>query len=87
MRSHVYFKGESIRFMANTSTNQGVPEALTFGIGAAKTAVDIAMLASISLARILQIGFESANVGLSKYVELTEEELKRASRRESVKVD
>ena len=74
-------------FMANPNPTQSVPEALVFGIGAAKAAADIAMLASISLARILQIGFESANVGLSKYVELTEQELKRASKRESVKVD
>jgi hypothetical protein len=74
-------------FMANTNTTQSVTEALAFGIGAAKTAAEIAMLASISLARILQIGFESANVGLSKYVELAELELKKASKRETVKVD
>ena len=65
----------------------GVPGAIGFGLNAGKAAIELAMLASISAARILQIGLESANAGLSKYVELSEEELKRTSRRESVKVE
>jgi hypothetical protein len=87
-RSQVYLLGSrTTSSVVNDQPAQNIPEAISWGIGASKAAIDIAMLASTSAARILQILFESANVGLSKYVELTEQELKRGNRRESVKVD
>ncbi|HEX9678175.1 hypothetical protein [Nitrososphaera sp.] len=48
---------------------------------------EMAMSASLFAARMLQIGLESADTAVAKYIELTEQEMKRAQKRESVKVE
>jgi hypothetical protein len=58
---------------------------LPFVIG--KTAFDTGLLASISVAKMAQIAMQSADTALAKYIELTEQEIKRGQRKESVKVD
>ena len=60
--------------------------AVGLGLTLGKTAIDFGMVASMSLARMLEIGCQSAAMGFAKYVELTEKEIERANRRESVKV-
>jgi hypothetical protein len=47
----------------------------------------MALTAAVSVARMAQIGFQSADTGIAKYIELTEQELKKGQRRESVKVE
>jgi hypothetical protein len=59
--------------------------AVPFMIG--KAGFDMVMLTSISIARMTQIAMQSADTGLSKYIELTEQEIKKNQRRESVKVE
>lgn len=54
---------------------------------AGKVAGDMAMSASLFAARMLQIGLESADSAVAKYIELTEQEIKRSQKRESVKVE
>ena len=48
---------------------------------------EMAMSASLFAARMLQIGLESADTAVAKYIELTEQEMKRAQKRESLKVE
>jgi hypothetical protein len=43
--------------------------------------------ASLFAARMLQISLESADSAVAKYIELTEQEIKRSQKRESVKVE
>jgi hypothetical protein len=59
--------------------------ALPFIIG--RTAFDVGLLASVSIARMTQIAMQSADTALAKYIELTELEIKKSQRRESVKVE
>lgn len=54
---------------------------------AGRVAMDVAMSASVAWARIAQIAIQSADDALGRYIELTEHEIKRAGRRESVKVE
>jgi hypothetical protein len=58
---------------------------LPFVIG--RAAFDAGLLASVSAAKMAQIAMQSADTALAKYIELTEQEIKRGQRRESVKVD
>jgi hypothetical protein len=59
--------------------------AAPFVIGSA--AIEMALMATVSLARVAQITAQSADTGLAKYIELTEQEIKKAKRHESVKVE
>ena len=59
--------------------------AMPFVLG--RTAFDVGLLASVSLARMTQIAMQSADTALAKYIELTELEIKKSQRRESVKVE
>jgi hypothetical protein len=59
--------------------------ALPFLLG--RTAFDVGLLASVSFARMTQIAMQSADTALAKYIELTELEIKKSQRRESVKVE
>ena len=59
--------------------------AAPFVIGSA--AMEMALMATVSLARVAQITVQSADTGLAKYIELTEQEIKKAKRHESVKVE
>lgn len=54
---------------------------------AGRVAMDVAMSASVAWARMAQIAIQSADDALGRYIELTEQEIKRADRRESVKVE
>lgn len=69
------------------STIPYMPEMLAFPFVVGKAGLDMAMLATVSVARMAQIAVQSADTGLSKYIELTEQEIKRSQRRESVKVE
>ncbi|MGI0037030.1 MAG: hypothetical protein ACRD99_01570 [Nitrososphaera sp.] len=59
--------------------------ALPFIIG--RAAFDVGLMASVSAARMTQIAMQSADTALAKYIELTELEIKKSQRRESVKVE
>ena len=59
--------------------------AVPFIIG--KAGFDMALTTTVSLARVAQIAMQSADTALAKYIELTEQELKRSQRRESVPVE
>ena len=70
------------------TTNPFMPSdmlALPFVLG--RTAFDVGLLASVSIARMTQIAMQSADTALAKYIELTELEIKKSQRRESVKVE
>ncbi len=51
------------------------------------TALEMTLMTTLSLARVAQIAVQSADTALAKYIELTEQEIKKGSRRESVKVE
>ncbi|MCI0561013.1 MAG: hypothetical protein MN733_21210 [Nitrososphaera sp.] len=59
--------------------------AVPFVVG--KAGFDMAMMATVSLARMTQIAIQSADTGLARYIELTEQEIRKGQRRESVKVE
>lgn len=70
------------------TTNPFMPSdmlALPFILG--RTAFDVGLLASVSLAHMTQIAIQSADTALAKYIELTELEINKSQRRESVKVE
>lgn len=64
-----------------------VPDSWTIPFVASKFAFDAILTATVSLARVAQIGAKSVDTAIAKYIELTEEELRRGQKRESVKVD
>jgi hypothetical protein len=59
--------------------------AIPFVVG--RAGFDMALMATVSVARMVQIGFQSADTGIAKYIELTERELKKGQQRESIKVE
>ncbi|HJS82004.1 MAG TPA: hypothetical protein VJ742_04130 [Nitrososphaera sp.] len=59
--------------------------AMPFLLG--RTAFDVGLTASVSLARMTQIAMQSADTALAKYIELTEQEIRKSQRRETVKVE
>jgi hypothetical protein len=56
-----------------------------FVIGTA--ALEMVMMSTLSLARIAQIAVQSADTALAKYIELTEQEIKKGRRHERVSVE
>ncbi|HEY8140900.1 MAG TPA: hypothetical protein VIE86_07440 [Nitrososphaera sp.] len=62
-------------------------EMLSIPFVVGRVGFDMALMAAVSVARMAQIGFQSADTGIAKYIELTEQELKKGQRRESVKVE
>jgi hypothetical protein len=50
-------------------------------------ALEMALMTTVSLARVAQITVQSADTALAKYIELTEQEIKKGRRHESVKVE
>jgi hypothetical protein len=52
-----------------------------------RAAFEMSMRSTISLARLAQIAAQSADTALAKYIQLTEEEIKRDPRKESVRVE
>ena len=56
-----------------------------FVIGSA--ALEMTLMTAVSLARVAQIAVQSADTALAKYIELTEQEIKKGGRHESVKVE
>lgn len=63
------------------------PDLFVWPFVAGKMATEMALTASVSFARMVQIAAQSTNTALDKYIELAEQEMKRAQRRESVKVE
>jgi len=59
--------------------------AAPFVIG--KAAFEMALTSTISIARFAQIAAQSADTALAKYIQLTEEEIQKGQRKESVKVE
>ncbi len=70
-----------------TEKNPEPADFMLWPLAAGKVAGDMAMSASLLAAKMLQIGLESADSAVSKYIELTEQEIKRSQKRESVKVE
>ena len=56
-----------------------------FVIGTA--ALEMTLMTTVSLARVVQIAIQSADTALAIYIELTEQEIKKGRRHESVKVE
>jgi hypothetical protein len=56
-----------------------------FVIGSA--ALEMTLMTTVSLARVARIAVQSADTALTKYIELTEEEIKKGRRHESIKVE
>jgi hypothetical protein len=52
-----------------------------------KAAFEIALTSTVSIARLAQIAAQSADTALAKYIQLTEEEIQKGKRKESVKVE
>jgi hypothetical protein len=74
--------------MSNKNSSSPIPDALfaaPFVMG--KMGFDMALTTAVSLARVAQIAMQSADTALAKYIELTEQEIKRSQRKESVKVE
>lgn len=69
----------------NTYFNSAGMLAAPFVIGTA--ALEMALMTTVSLARVVQIAVQSADTALAKYIELTEQEIKKGRRHESVKVE
>jgi hypothetical protein len=69
----------------NASFNPAGMLTAPFVIGTA--ALEMALMTTLSLARVAQIAVQSADTALAKYIELTEQEIKKGNRRESVKVE
>lgn len=59
--------------------------AAPFVLGTA--ALEMALIGAVSIARVAQITVQSADTALAKYLELTEQEIKKGHRHESVKVE
>ncbi len=59
--------------------------AAPFVIGTA--ALEMTLMTTVSLARVAQIAVQSADTALARYIELTEQEIKKGRRHESVKVE
>ena len=59
--------------------------AAPFVLGSA--AFEMALMGAASIARIAQITVQSADTALAKYIELTEQEIKKGKRHESVRVE
>jgi hypothetical protein len=51
------------------------------------TALEMTLMTTVSLARVAQIAVRAADTALGKYIELTEQEIKKGRRHESVKVE
>lgn len=67
--------------------NTAGQEALLWPFVAGKVAMDVAISASLTCARMAQIALQSADQAVAKYIELTEKEMTKGQRRESVKVE
>lgn len=63
------------------------PDMYVWPFVAGKMATEMAMMASVSFARFVKIATQSADTALARYIELTEQEMKRAQRKESVRVE
>jgi hypothetical protein len=59
--------------------------AAPFVLGTA--ALEMALMTTVSLARVAQITVQSADTALAKYIELTDHEINKCLRNESVKVE
>ena len=49
-------------------------------------AIEMTLMTTMSLARVAQIAVKSADTALAKYIELTQEEINKGRKHESVKV-
>jgi hypothetical protein len=70
-----------------TDKTTTAPDFMLWPLVAGKVAGDMTLSASLFAARMLQISLESADSAVAKYIELTEQEIKRSQKRESVKVE
>ena len=70
------------------TTNPFMPsDMVAFPFVAARATFELGLMASVSVARMAQVAVQSAETAIAKYIELTEQEIKRGQRRESVKVE
>jgi hypothetical protein len=80
MQDNIYLMSEN-----NSSFIPAGILAAPFVLGTA--ALEMALMTTVSLARVAQITMQSADTALAKYIELTEQEIKKGRRHESVKVE
>jgi hypothetical protein len=66
---------------------KGATELFMWPFVAGRMAQEMALLGSMAAAKMAQAAFQSADAAIAKYIELTEQELKRTSRKETVKVE
>lgn len=59
----------------------------TWPLVAGRIAAEIALITSVSFAKIVQLGARSADTALAKYIELAEQEMKVTSHKETIRVD
>ena len=52
-----------------------------------RTAFNVSLMSSVSVAKMAQIAMQSADIALARYIELTEQEIRKGQKKESVKVD
>jgi hypothetical protein len=71
---------------APSSFNPADLLSISFSMGGG-AALEIALMTTISLARVAEVIAQSTETALAKYIELTEEEINRTRRRESIKVE
>jgi hypothetical protein len=63
------------------------PDFYVWPLVVGKMATEIALMASVTCARMVQMATQSVDVALTKYIELAEQEMKRAPHKESVTVE
>lgn len=71
-----------------SENNSFIPAGLLaapFVLGTA--ALEMALMTTVSLARVAQITVQSADTALAKYIELTQQEIRKGKNRESIKVE
>ena len=83
---HIKFKTWVCLSDSMVESNKG-PDAFLWPFVAGRVAMDMVMNASIACARMAQIALQSANQGVAKYIELTEQEMRKGDKKESVRVE
>jgi hypothetical protein len=73
--------------MSEKNTAFGPAAMLTAPFVLGTVALEMTLMTTVSLARVAQIAVQSADTALAKYIELTEQEIKKGRRHESVKVE
>jgi hypothetical protein len=75
----------------NENTATGIPypgiEMLAAPLTIGKAVFEMTMLSTISFAKMVQIAIQSTDTALEKYIELTQEQLNKVQRKETIMVE